>query len=260
MDLDVLATLAALACHGAVVPLGEDERRVDLMGFKSRICVVAVLLSLAMAPAGAGPGSPTSSAAPPPPSFSEQLERVTTAAEEAFVAESTAGRIRSVPSPFTVLDRVGEPRPYNNGRGDITVFQTRNGPGYVDFQFRLVRRPDTWNTATTGAVIRIDLAGTGPAIDYDAVVVSTPRTGKVVVVGPHPIQTDEVTCASRNVSDLSPNRFGYGYSARFNFACMGGHRGFRTRMAFLYSRFPNDPLPSLDFAPNTSLTPVIQPR
>jgi hypothetical protein len=129
----------------------------------------------------------------------------------------------------------------------------------VDLRFRLLRRPDTWNTATTGAVMRIDLARTGPAIDYDVVVVSTRRTGLFAAIGRHNFRPEDATCVSPNVTDLGRDRFGYLYSAKFQFRCIGGHRGFRTRMAFLYSWFPGDPIPSVDFAPNTRWTPTIRP-
>ena len=228
------------------------------MHLKSRVLVLGVLISLALGSvAFAGPGSPAEDA--PAPTLNERIRGVFDAAS-AFDAESQTGRVRRVPSPYTVVDQTGDGQPFYHPRADITVYQARNGPEVMDLRFWILRRPDTWNTAVTGAVIRIDVTANGPGNDYDVIVVSSPQTGKVAIVGRAGFQPGQQNCVSPNVTDLGSSQLGYGYRVRFRFDCIDLQRAFRTRMAFVYSWFNGDPTPTVDVAPSTTWTPSITPR
>jgi hypothetical protein len=167
------------------------------------------------------------------------------------------GAEAAVSSPYGVLDATGDAFP-NRPRGDLTGYRIRNG-NVIELTFWLLREPDTWNTAPTGALLPIDLAVNGRGNDFDLIVVSSEDTGKVGFLGPPRFTPDEVICTIPNVSDLGHSALGWGFSVRFNPRCIGGSRAFRSRAFFLYFRGPNDDNPTVDVVPDRTWTPNVRP-
>ncbi len=216
------------------------------------LAVVAALALVGATPVASAPRDPAL-----PPGALARIDAVQDAARpEARVRATQRG---SVSSPLTVQDPANDSSPYHS-RGEVTAYQIRNGPAFVDLRFWTVRRPDTWNTADTGFIVRLDLAANGLGRDYDVVVASSRQTGKFAAVGePDFDEDDEITCVSPNVTELGRGPMGNGYSARFQHRCIGGEGAFSSRAQLVYSWFRNDPLPTVDVVPNRKWTATVRP-
>ncbi len=218
------------------------------------------VLAASVGPAGGESGAEV------PQDVLAAVERARSGVAALADSRSLPGRAGGVASPATFLDPVGSPAdasPYHR-RGDLSAAQIRNGPNQFELRFFLAAQPDTWNAGgggETGAVLRLDAVTNGTGPDFDLVVLSTPRTGKVAVVGEADFNDpSEVTCiVRRGVRDLGRTPAGYGYSVRVPFSCLGGKRGFSARMAFLYAWWPGDTAPTGDVLPNRRWTPTVRP-
>jgi hypothetical protein len=151
---------------------------------------------------------------------------------------------RSVPSPYTYLDAVGDNS--DDSWPDITRLQIRNGPYRVDLRFRMRNYPASTSSPDHNLVVfYLDLRAYGPGVDYRLLVVPLP--GQIYI---NRTSTGETTCQLSTVSDLGSNARGRGFSARFPFRCIGGRHTIRTQMN----------AGGGDEAPDSGFTPYVRPR